>query len=101
MRGVADKLRDINSVGWDGVNASADQLTITNEETQLGLDISFRKTFQTEDGKKVLEYLRKVTIEQPCWTPGADVSYGYAREGQNSIVREIEQRIRRANEPSK
>ncbi|MBL00816.1 MAG: hypothetical protein CMI34_05355 [Opitutales bacterium] len=101
MRGVADKLRDINSVGWDGVNASADQLTITNEENQLSLDIIFKKTFQTEDGKKVLEYLRKVTIEQPCWTPGADVSYGYAREGQNSIVREIEQRIRRANEPSR
>ena len=42
MRGVADKLRDINSVGWDGVNASADQLTITNEENQLSLDIIFK-----------------------------------------------------------
>jgi hypothetical protein len=31
--------------------------------------------------------------------PGADPSFGYAREGQNSLVREIEQRIRRANEP--
>ena len=39
-----------------------------------------------------------MTIEQPAWMPGADASYGYSREGQNSLVREIELRIRRANE---
>jgi len=95
----AEQIRDINSVGWDGVNANVETLRLTNRQEEYSLDISFKKTFTSEDGKKVLEYLRKVTIEQPSWTPGADPSYGYSREGQNSIVREIEQRIRRADEP--
>ena len=49
--------------------------------------------------RAVLEHLKQITLDQPCWVPGADTSFGYAREGQNSIVREIQQRIRRANEP--
>tara|TARA_B100001057_G_scaffold278486_1_gene278739 strand:- start:5263 stop:5568 length:306 start_codon:yes stop_codon:yes gene_type:complete len=101
MRNQADKIRDINSPGWDGVNSNVETLRVSNRDQELGLDISFKKTFDTKDGKKVLEYLRKVTIEQPSWIPGAEASIGYSREGQNSIVREIEQRIRRANEPSK
>lgn len=70
-----------------------------NSDSQRAIDIAYRKAFMTEEGKKVLEHLRSVTVEQPAWIPGAEPSYGYAREGQNSIVREIEQRIRRANEP--
>jgi len=38
-----------------------------------------------------------MTIEQPSWTPGAEASNGWAREGQDSIVFEIEGRVRRAN----
>ena len=44
-------------------------------------------------------YLRNRYLEQPCFVPNADPSYGYLREGQNSIIREIELRVRRANEP--
>lgn len=36
-----------------------------------------------------------MTIDQPTWYPGEDASHGYAREGQNSIVREIFKRIER------
>ena len=43
---------------------------------------------------KVTAYLRAKTLDQPSFLPGSDASYGYAREGQNSIVREIENRIR-------
>ena len=60
------------------------------------LDRMFAKTFATQAGKRVLTYLRRTTIEQPTWYPGEDASHGYAREGQNSIVREIERRIDRA-----
>lgn len=95
----AEKIRDINSVGWDGVEANVTPLRMRNSDSQRAIDIAYRKTFMTEEGKKVLEHLRSVTVEQPAWIPGAEPSYGYAREGQNSIVREIEQRIRRANEP--
>jgi hypothetical protein len=99
MKSQAEKIQDINSVGWDGVDANVTPLRLRNTDMQRAVDVAFRKTFMTEDGQKVLEHLRSVTVEQPAWVPGADPSYGYAREGQNSIVREIEQRIRRANEP--
>jgi len=60
------------------------------------LDRTFAKCFSTKAGRTVLEHLRKITIEQPTWSPGEDPSHGYAREGQNSIIRDIERRIIRA-----
>jgi len=59
------------------------------------LDMAFVRCFSTKEGQTVLEHLRKTTIEQPTWYPGEDASHGFAREGQNSIVREIERRITR------
>ena len=54
------------------------------------------RVFSTTDGAKLLRYLRGVTIEQPTWYPGEEASHGYAREGQNSLIREIERRLKRA-----
>jgi hypothetical protein len=62
------------------------------------LDMLFAQTFTTPAGAEVLRHLRAVTIEQPAWVPGQDPSQGFAREGQNSIVREIERRIARATQ---
>ena len=94
----AERIRSITSPGWDGVDKSVTHLELPNTSTQRDLDIQFKRCFDTEAGQKVLENLRAITIEQPAWIPGADPSFGYAREGQNSLVREIEQRIKRANE---
>jgi hypothetical protein len=60
------------------------------------LDKMYLQAFATEAGQKVLRQLRMQTIEQPTWYPGEDASHGFAREGQNSLVREIERRIKRA-----
>tara|TARA_Y100000592_G_scaffold101006_1_gene184467 strand:- start:3154 stop:3402 length:249 start_codon:yes stop_codon:yes gene_type:complete len=60
------------------------------------LDKMYLRTFASEAGQKVLRHLRMQTIEQPTWYPGEDASHGFAREGQNSLVREIERRILRA-----
>ena len=62
------------------------------------LDRTFVRCFSTKEGAEVLEHLRSVTIEQPTWYPGEDASHGFAREGQNSLVREIERRIKRGRE---
>ncbi len=91
----ADRIRSINDPGWDGVNSTVAQLQL---KTKDDLDIKFKRCFDTEAGKEVLKHLRSITLDQPCWVPGADASFGYSREGQNSIIREIEQRIKRANE---
>ncbi len=93
MNNQANQIRGINQPGWDGLDA-VPEMTIS-EDVEKETDVIFAQTFQTDAGVKALEYLRKVTIEQPAWIPGADPSFGYAREGQNSLVREIEQRIKR------
>jgi len=94
MANQSEKIRSINAVGWDGVNSTVEPFRQDKNE-QRDLDTCFAQCFQTESGKKVLEYFEKITIDQPAWIPSADPSYGYAREGQNSIIREIKQRIRR------
>lgn len=87
----ANKIRSINSAGWDGIDA--EEQVVKNEPTDL--DKQYHRTFNSEDGQKVLQHLISITIDQPAWMPGADPSYGYAREGQNSLIREINQRLRR------
>lgn len=59
------------------------------------IDLIMARTFGTHEGQLALKWLREQTIEHPAWVPGQDASHGFAREGQNSLVREIERRIRR------
>lgn len=79
--------------GWDFFEPQPDDGKPAEKQD---IDILISKTFSSEEGQKVLSWLRSMTIEAPAWTPGQDASYGYAREGQNSLVREIERRIVRA-----
>ena len=60
----------------------------------------YASCFSTPAGKKVLEHLKKCTVDQPTWVPSAGVldgastvHHGFVREGQNSIVRNIIDRI--------
>ena len=70
----ADKIRSINDPGWDGVDASIEPIRLKNMDLQRDLDIQFQRCFTSEAGKKVLEHLRSITIEQPAWVPGAEPS---------------------------
>ncbi len=54
--------------------------------------------FSSPEGQIVLQDLKSRTVEAASWFPGADQHYGYVREGQNSIVREILSRIERAKQ---
>ena len=49
-----------------------------------------------EDGEQLIKWLREAVVEQPVALPGSDPSYAYYREGQNSIVRDLEARLIRA-----
>jgi hypothetical protein len=90
-------VRSINTPGWDGLNATvADSKKTKITKEQKEIDLACARAFKTVDGKKFLNYLKSKTLDQPAWVPGVDASFGYAREGQNSIVREILNRIERA-----
>jgi hypothetical protein len=82
--------------GWDDIDAipTADVKEVTTKREEL--DRLAKRVFSTEDGQKLLKWMREVYLENPSWQPGADNSYGYWREGQNAVVRDLEARIRRA-----
>ena len=82
--------------GWDGLRTVEPQTRKTQQDNQDDIDRLYLRVFASEDGQKLHEHLRSLTIEQPTWYPGEDASHGFAREGQNSLVREIERRIQRA-----
>lgn len=67
------------------------------QERYRELCAAFAICFSTEDGKKVLDYLRGVTIESPVWQSGLGINEAtanmYFREGQNELVRAIISRI--------
>jgi len=85
-----------DDVGWNGLRELTQPVDDDKRIARDDLDRLYLRVFNSRDGKKVLMHLREQTIEQPTWYPGEDASHGFAREGQNSIVREIERRIERA-----
>jgi hypothetical protein len=54
------------------------------------------RVFGTEDGQKLLQWLRDVYVNVPIAVPGTDPSHAYFAEGQRTVVREIEARINQA-----
>lgn len=80
-------------MGWDELEVVQQSLTPppANDMDKLCL-----RVFGTEDGQRLFKWLREQTVEQACWTPGTDASYGYFLEGRCSLVKEIEARINRA-----
>ena len=88
-----EQAKVIRSINFDNDDDTDFGVVQPIEPSQL--DFLYAKCFKTADGQKVLDHLKSVTIDQPSWVPGDDPSFGYSREGQNSIVREILSRIRR------
>ena len=79
--------------GWDGLDFSTPDEKDTDA---INLDMKYAKVFSTPEGLEVLNDLLNRTVERPTWYPELPSSYGYVREGQNMIVREITKRINRA-----
>jgi hypothetical protein len=67
-----------------------------SEVQKMALVTCFRGAY----GIAALRYLRDKTIEQPCFNPEVKgenaIYYGFFREGQNSIIREIERLVKDA-----
>jgi len=86
------------SEGWEGLET---QQTDIRDEMQRREDLNklcFRVLASSEEGKKLMVWLRQTIIEHPVAVPGADPSYAFYREGQCSVVRDLENRIKLSKE---
>jgi hypothetical protein len=82
--------------GWDDLDQL--QTPDVREANQQRDDLARLnlRVFGTEDGQKLLQWLRDVYVNVPIAVPGTDPSHAYFAEGQRTVVREIEARINQA-----
>lgn len=80
--------------GWEDLEGDTEAIELDQKHIDINLLIA--RTFATEEGQKVLSWLRETFLEQPTWQPGAEDSFGHWRSGQNTVIRELEARIKRA-----
>lgn len=89
---------DINTAGWDGVNAESPNPLEYSQTKEAEIDRSVARVLESEDGQRMMEWLTDAYLHQPAWAPGYSTDYGFFREGQNTLVREIQNKANRAKE---
>ena len=57
------------------------------------------RVFSTEDGQKLMAWLRDTYVNVPIAVPGTDSSHAYFAEGCRNVVRDLEARINQARKP--
>lgn len=85
-------------MSWDELDAIGQQTEDIREVKQAREDLArlVLRVFTSEDGKKLLEWLKAVYVDVPIAVPGADPSHAFFAEGQRTVVRDIEARINQA-----
>lgn len=83
--------------GWEGLEAQKQDVRDDKQQREDMNKLCLR-VMNTEDGKKLMAWLRQTIIEHPVAVPGADPSFAFYREGQCSVVRDLEFRIKQAKE---
>lgn len=90
-----------NPLDWNIEDLTAPDLSQVEDagKKELEFDAKLAQVFGTKSGKEVLKWLRSNTIEAATWMAGLGyekaIAHGFAREGQNALVRNIEDRIER------
>jgi hypothetical protein len=84
-------------MSWDELDAIG-QTPDIREVTQQRDDLArlTLRVFGSEDGQKMLQWLRDVYVNVPIAVPGTDPSHAFFAEGQRNVVRDIEARINQA-----
>lgn len=84
-------------MSWDDLE-KADYAEDIREVKQQREDLArlCLRVFATEDGQKLLDWLRQMYVDVPVAVPGADPSHAFFAEGQRTVVREIIARINQA-----
>lgn len=82
-------------MSWEDLEAIPTDVRDVQQATE-DLNRLCLRVLGSEDGQKLMEWLRNALLEQPVAVPGADPSHAFYREGQNSVVRDLEARVKRA-----
>ena len=94
----------LNPLGFDNLepDLTPEQLETFEVQAQANYDLcmAFAAVAKSVAGKIVLKHLREMTIENSTWCASLGmekaVPHGFAREGQNALVRYIEDRVKQA-----
>ena len=82
--------------GWEDLQEALPLEQGDGLEKRDELDRLCLRVLGGEDGEKLMKWLRDAVVEQPVALPGSDPSYAFYRDGQNSIVKDLEARLIRA-----
>lgn len=84
-------------MSWDELDAIG-QTPDIREVTQQRDDLArlILRVFGSEEGQKLLQWLRDVYVNVPIAVPGTDPAHAFFAEGQRNVVRDIEARINQA-----
>lgn len=82
--------------GWDDLETP--QSPDIRDATQQREDLArlCLRVFSTEDGQKLLGWMRDMYVNVPIAVPGTDPSHAFFAEGQRNVVRDIMARIQQA-----
>ena len=74
--------------GWDDLEQAL-PLDIRDAGQQRDdVDRLCLRVFQSEDGKKLIEWLRHAVVEQPVALPGSDPSYAIQYQSGEMVLRD-------------
>lgn len=82
--------------GWEEIEALATPDIREADQKRDDLDRLVLRVFNGEDGQRLLIWLRQMYVDVPIAVPGTDPSHAYYADGQRSVVRDIQARIKRA-----
>ncbi len=82
-------------MSWEDLETPAVDIRDVTQQREDLARLCFR-VFATEDGQKLLAWLRDLYVNVPIAVPGTDASHAYFAEGQRTVVRDLEARINQA-----
>lgn len=81
--------------GWEDLEAV--QIDVREAATKTeDLNKLCLRLLGSEDGQKLVQWLTEAYLNQPVAVPGSDPSYAFYREGQNSVIRDLQARLIKA-----
>jgi hypothetical protein len=84
-------------MSWDEINAIGETSDIREiDQKREDLARLTLRVFSSEDGQKLLHWLRDMYVNVPIAVPGTDPSHAFFAEGQRTVVRDILVRINTA-----